>query len=147
MLAAAQEFDATCDDAEYEKKVSKLLEAAFNQDKRTPEAVTAWKVSLEALRGEDFYGMVTVQQAGLPFSQRSVAGDIRLGVGAFLDLVPITAIALSVGVPGFLVVFDPFQWDLIHSEWIRLALFPVFVFGVWWVVGKYSESEFAKSRK
>jgi hypothetical protein len=102
---------------------------------------------LEALREEDFYGMVMVEQAGLPLSRRSVAGDIRLGVGAFLALTPVAAIALVVGVPGFLIVFDPFQWGLIHSEWIRLALFPVFVFGVWWAVGRYSESEFAKSRK
>jgi len=75
----------------------------------------------------------------LPFSRRNVASDIRLAVGAFLDLAPVTAVALAVGLPGFLVVFDPFQWGLIHSQWIRLLLFPVFVLGVWWAVSKYSE--------
>lgn len=147
MQALAEEFDATCDDAVYESKVSKLLKAAFRRDKQTPDAVAAWKQSLAALRDADFYGLVMVHQAGLPFSRRSVAGDIRLGVGAFLELAPVAAIALVVGVPGLLIVFDPFQWGLIHSEWIRLALFPVFVCGVWWAVGRYSESEFAKSRK
>jgi hypothetical protein len=146
MLALAQEFDATCDDSEYERKMSKLLRAAFRRDKASPEAVSAWEESLGALRNEDFYGMVMVGHAGLPFSRRSVDGDIRLGVGAFLDL-PIAAISLLVGGPGFLILFDPFQWGLIHSEWIRLALFPVFVFCVWWAVGRYSESEFAKSHK
>lgn len=147
MLALAQEFDVTCDDADYEGKISELLQAAFRRDKASSEAVAAWKQSLEALREEDFYGMVMVRQAGLPFSRRSVAGDIRLGVSAFLDLAPVAGIALAVGVPGFLVVFDPFQWGLIHSEWIRLALFPAFVFGVWWAVGRYTKSEFAKSRR
>ena len=147
MQALAEEFDAICDEADYEGKVSKLLKAAFRRDKEEPDAVTAWKESLAALKEANFYGLVMVQQAGLPFSRRSVAGDIRLGAGAFLDLAPVTAIALAVGVPGFLIVFDPFQWGLIHSEWIRRALFPVFVFGVWWAVGRYSKSEFAKSRK
>jgi hypothetical protein len=147
MLALAQEFDVTCDDAEYESKISKLLRAAFQADKASPAAVAAWKSSLETLRDEDFYGMVMVQLAGLPFSPRSVAGDLRLGVGAFLDLAPVAAIALVVGVPGFLIVFDPFQWGLIHTEWIRMTLFPVFVFGVWLAVGRYTKSEFAKSRK
>jgi hypothetical protein len=147
MQTLAQEFDATCDEADYEGKVSKLLNAAFRRDKEAPDAVAAWKQSLAALKDADFYGLVMVQQAGLPFTRQSVAGDIRLGAGAFLDLAPVTAIALAVGAPGFLIVFDPFQWGLIQSEWIRLALFPVFVFGVWWAVGRYSESEFAKSRK
>jgi hypothetical protein len=147
MQALAEEFDATCEDTNYESKVSKLLKAAFRRDKQTPDAAAAWKQSLAALRDADFYGLVMVQQAGLPFSRRSVVGDIRLGVGAFLDLAPMTAVALAVGVPGFLIVFDPFQWGLIHSQWIRLSLFPVFVFGVWWAVSKYSESEFTKSRK
>src|SRR5258708_854857 len=76
MQMLAEEFDATCDDADYESKVSKLLKAAFSRDKQTPDAVAAWKQSLAALRDADFYGLVMVQQAGLPFSQRSVAGDI-----------------------------------------------------------------------
>jgi hypothetical protein len=147
MQALAEEFDATCDDSEYEGKVSKLLEAAFRRDKQTPESVAAWKQSLNALSEEDFYGLVMVQQAGLPFSRRSVAGDIGLGIGAFLDLAPMAAVAMAVGVPGFLIVFDPFQLGLIHSTGIRLMLFPIFVFGVWWAVSKYSESEFRQSRK
>ena len=147
LLTQAQEFDATCDDAEYESKMSKLLRGAFQTDKASPDALAAWKSSLETLCEEDFYGLVMVHQAGLPFSRRSVAGDIRLGIGAFADLAPMALVALAVGVPGFLIVFDPFQWGLIHSQWIRLSLFPVFVFGVWWAVSKYSESEFRQSRK
>jgi hypothetical protein len=147
MQVLSEEFDATCDDADYENKVSTLLKAAFRRDKQTPDAVAAWKQSLAALRDADFYGLIMVRQAGLPFSGRSVGGDIGLGIHAFLDLAPMAAVALAVGVPGFLIVFDPFQWGLVHSQWIRLSLFPVFVFAVWWVVGKYSESEFSKSRK
>jgi len=147
MQALAEEFDATYDDADYERKVSKLLKAAFRRDKQTSDAATAWKQSLAALKDTDFYGLVMVQQAGLPFSRRSVAGDIGLGIDAFLELVPVAGIALAVGIPGFLIVFDPFQWGLIHSQWTRLALLPVFVFGVWWAVGKYSESEFRQPRK
>jgi hypothetical protein len=83
MLALAQEFDLTCDDADYEGKISELLQAAFRRDKASSEAVAAWKQSLEALCEEDFYGMVMVRQAGLPFSRRSVAGDIRLELAHF----------------------------------------------------------------
>jgi hypothetical protein len=147
MQALAEEFDATYDDADYENKVSKLLKAAFHRDKQTPDAMAAWKQSLTALKDTDFYGLVMVQHAGLPFSRRNVAGDIGLGVDAFLELAPVAAVALAVGIPGFLIVFDPFQWGLIHSQWIRLALLPVFVFGIWWAVGKYSESEFRQSQK
>ena len=104
MQEVAEEFNATCDEADYEGKVSKLLKAAFRRDKQTPDAVAAWKQSLAALRDADFYGLVMVQQAGLPFSGRSVAGDVSLGVGAFLDLAPMAAVALLIGVPGFLRV-------------------------------------------
>jgi hypothetical protein len=144
MQVLTEEFDTTCDEAGYERKVSKLLKAAFRRDKEAPDALAAWNESLAALKGTDFYGLVMVQRAGLPFSERGVAGDVRLGAGALLDLAPATAIALAVGVPGFLIVFDPFQWRLIHSEWIRLALFPLFVLGVWWLVGRYPESQFSE---
>jgi hypothetical protein len=110
MVTLAEEFAATCDDAEYEKKISDLLKAAFRRDKQVGEGVAAWKQSLKALTEEDFYGLVMVEQAGSPFSQRSVVGDIRVGVGAFLDLAPTAVVALAVGAPGFLLIFDPFQW-------------------------------------
>jgi len=145
--ALAEEFDATYDEADYERKVSKLLKAAFRRDEQTPNAVAAWKQSLGALRDTDFYGLVMVRQAGLPLSRRSVGGDVSLAIGAFLELAPIAAVGLAVGVPGFLIVFDPFQWGLIHSQWIRLSLFPVFVFGVWWAVGKYTKSKLRRLRR
>ena len=46
MLALAQEFNATCDDAEYEGKISELLRAAFRRDKASADVVAAWKKSL-----------------------------------------------------------------------------------------------------
>jgi hypothetical protein len=67
------------------------------------------------------YGLVMVQQTGLPFSERAVAGDIRC---AFLNLAPERAIAAGVHVSGFLIALNPFPWGLIRSERMRLASSP-----------------------
>jgi hypothetical protein len=49
VLTLAKEFDTTCDDAEYEKKISDLLKAALRRDEQTGEGVDGWKRSLKAL--------------------------------------------------------------------------------------------------
>jgi hypothetical protein len=140
MVAAVREFDATGDSSRYEKKISKLLHRAFRCDKKLPEGVSQWKQSLKALKGEDFYGMVMLDQAGLP-----------VAAGGYLDVLrqswPYAAIMLAIGLPGFLLVFDPFRWSLIRSDWIRLILLPIFVLAIWYATDKYYEATFPEPKK
>lgn len=62
---AVEKFDENYDDEEYEAKIVKLLKRAFTRDKQTREAKDLWKNHLAALKDEDFYGLVMVDQAGI----------------------------------------------------------------------------------
>jgi hypothetical protein len=131
MLRANQEFDATSDADEYEKRIARLLRRAYRRDKKTPGARRQWRDALKGLRGEDFYGGVMLGQAGLPVPGEGLLAE-------FLDVLPHAAIFIGLGVPGFLLVVDPFQWRVITNDWIRAALLPVFAFAMWWAEGKLS---------
>jgi hypothetical protein len=63
---AAEKFDEDYDDGEYEGKIAQLLHRAFARDRQTREAKDLWNKHLSALKGEDFYGLVMVDQAGIP---------------------------------------------------------------------------------
>jgi hypothetical protein len=131
MLRANQEFDATSDAEEYEKRVARLLRRAYRRDKKTPGARRLWRDALKGLSGEDFYGGVMLEQAGLPVPGNGLLAEL-------LDVLPHAAIFIGLGVPGFLLVVDPFQWRVITNDWIRVALLPVFAASIWWAEGKYS---------
>jgi hypothetical protein len=63
---AQEEFDRTCDSGAYEAKLAKLLREAHARDKRNTERRKEWQQALKTLRSEDFYGLVMVDQAGIP---------------------------------------------------------------------------------
>lgn len=122
----AQEFEATNSSDEYEAKIAKLLRKAYRRDCKIPTQAALWKESLRALKGEDFYGMVMLEQAGLPVPD-SGAGALK----AVVDLLPLTATVLLFAVPFVLLCLDPFEWHLIKQNWLRLLLFVALGLALW----------------
>ena len=68
-LEAQETFDTKYDSNDYESKVTKLLRKAYAHDKRTNEGKREWTDALKALSREDFYGLVMLDQAGIPRNQ------------------------------------------------------------------------------
>ena len=59
-----EEFERTCDNDEYETKISKLLKSARGRDqKESPSQEQQWKDALDALRKEDHYILIMVGEA------------------------------------------------------------------------------------
>ena len=137
---AAEKFDAECNRDDYEAKITKLLRRAYSRDKRTPDGKQPWKESLSALRDEDFYGLVMVDQAGIPRPEPHL--------GAFgLQFVLFTVIELAIIAIGSLVVFQPSRLRLAIPDWLRLLSMPMFI-GLIWLVGEvFGFMEWAKFRK
>src|SRR5438270_3200545 len=64
-VQGVKEFDASGGDGDYEAKIARLLRRAYRFDKKASRA-SSWKDALTALRDEDFYGLVMVDQAQIP---------------------------------------------------------------------------------
>jgi len=127
-LEANEIFGEKYDGKAYEAKVTKLLRRAYARDKRTKEAKDEWKETLRALKQEDFYGLVMVDQAGIPRSQESL--------WAFeLKMLPFEIVELAVLTVGFLVVFRPAVLGLYLPDWVRWLAYPLFVW-LFWDVGR-----------
>jgi hypothetical protein len=126
-----QEFDATCDDQRYEAKITKLFPRAYAHDKKAVDDSNSWKEALDALREADIYALVMIDQAGIPRAK-----SYRAVLSAF-DPEDVMFAILAVGVlaTGFVVVFDPFRWSLVHSDWVRISVMLISV-GICWFVGK-----------
>jgi hypothetical protein len=129
-MQAEKEFDATCDDQRYEAKISKLFRRAYAYDKKTVDEKNSWKEALDALRKADIYMLVMVDQAGIPRSK-----SYRTVLSAF-DPEDVLFAIFEVGVfaTGFVIVFDPFRWGLVHSDWVRLSVMLISI-GICWFVG------------
>ena len=119
---AAEQFDAGCDSTAYEKKIAKILRRCYARDKKTGDGRGSWKEALQALRDEDFYGLVMVDQAGI---RRPRAGVWK----AVFD--PMLLAELAVMAIGFVVVFRPDVLHLALPDWLRLLLLPVFFYLMW----------------
>jgi hypothetical protein len=130
-VKAEREFDAECDDQQYEAKITRLFRRAYANDKGTVDE-HSWKEALDALRDEDVYALVMVDQAGIPRA-KSYGGAV---LSAF-DPEDVLFAVFEVGVlgVGFVIVFDPLRWGLVHSDWVRLAAMLISV-GICWFVGK-----------
>jgi len=63
---ANERFEAECDQAEYERKIARLLRKAYAHDKKTAGSTEIWTESLKALAKEDFYGLAMLDQAKIP---------------------------------------------------------------------------------
>lgn len=126
-LEAAEKFD----DAEtYEAKVTKLLRKAYAHDKRNAERKKEWKQALKVLSEEDFYGLVMIDNAGIP---RVDAGLWKFELRQF----PFLLTELAVIGIGWFVVIQPHGFLFRLPDWFRLLLLPVFAWLVWYVGEMY----------
>jgi hypothetical protein len=123
---SVDELDQDYVDGVYEKKISKLLRRSYMREKRTPEGKREWKAALQALSDEDFYGLVMVDQAGIPRTR----GALRRFV---LEQLPFWIVELAIIVLGFLVVFRPAVLGLSLPDWARLLSYPLFVWLLWYI--------------
>ena len=72
------EFRERQAEADYESKIANLLRRAYRRERRLPDGPRQWKQALRAIRGEDFYGLVMLEAAGLPVSSEpGLWHDIR----------------------------------------------------------------------
>jgi hypothetical protein len=135
---AQEAFDKEYNSTDYESKVTKLLREAYAHDKRSKERKREWTDALRAVSREDFYGLVMIDQAGIPRSQdapwRSVLGALPFGIA---ELVVIGL--------GFLVIFGPAVPGLSLPDWGRWLAYPLFVWLVWYIGRVFARMQVAKA--
>jgi hypothetical protein len=139
-IEAQEKFDKDYESKTYESKVTKLLRRSYGRDKKTGDGRASWKAAMKALSRQDFYGLVMVDQAGIP----------RVDTGLWVFLLGMLPLALAeflvIGI-GFIVVFQPSALRLRLPDWFRLLLLPLF-FWLFWYVGKiFGRIQLAKSAK
>ena len=135
----AERFDKEYDATSYEAKLSKLLRRSYAHDKRSPEGKREWKHALDALSREDFYGLVMVDQARIP--------RVDKGLWAFvIEMLPFGLVELLVLATGFVVVFKPSILRFYMPDWLRLILFPFFLW-LFWYVGQIFSRATTKNSK
>jgi hypothetical protein len=123
------EFEQQYDDREYEAKVSRLLKRCYAREKRTQNGKGLWRDALTALRREDFYGLVMVDEAGIP-------RPVSIGLDGFgLRYSLFLAVEVVVIAFGGVLIFQPWRLHLALPDWLRLLLYPVFI-GAVWLVGE-----------
>ena len=137
-------FDNNYDATTYEKKVAGLLRKAYARDKRTKEGKGEWKDALSALKMEDFYGLVMVDQAGIARSKEALRSELWRFE---LEWLPFEIIELVAIVLGFLVVFRPSVLRLYLPDWIRWFAYPLFVWLVWYIGRVWGRMQTARAIK
>lgn len=139
-LDADERFEKDYDSRKYEARVSKLLRRSYAGDKKTEDGKSSWKAALKALSREDFYGLVMVDQAGIPRT------DVGVRI-AFLNVVPLVLAEIVVLGVGAVLVFRPSGLGLHLPDWLRLLLIPLFLW-LFWHVGKvFGRIEMEKTAK
>jgi hypothetical protein len=126
-LETVQKFDGEYDSSAYESKITRLLRRAYGRDKKNAIEKSRWKDALAALREEDFYGLVMVDQARIP---RPKSYGAMLSVFNLRDVL-FGLLELGILGVGVVLVFDPLHLGLIKTDWLRLFLMAVFV-GIFW---------------
>lgn len=132
-LSAAAEFDAQYNDDEYEAKIAKLFRHAYAHDKRRTGRHLAWKSALEALRDEDFYALVMVDQAGIPrpkpiLGPKTFVPLLKLirPIDVFSGFLILVVLALGVA-----LLSDGFSVARRLPDWFRILLCGVCAYIVW----------------
>jgi hypothetical protein len=137
-LEAQETFDTKYDRDNYESKVTKLLRKAYGHDKRAKEQRGEWKDALKAVSREDFYGLVMIDQAGIPRSQGGL-WQVEL------EWLPFEIIELMIIALGFIVVFRPESLRLNLPSWLRWLAYPLFVWLFWYVGRIFQRMQTAKA--
>jgi hypothetical protein len=132
-MEASDKFDAAYDGKTYEAKGTKLVRKAYAHDKRNADRKKEWKQALKALSEEDFYGLVMVDNAGIP------RGDASLWKFELQQL-PFLLTELAVIGIGWFVVMQPHGFLLRLPDWFRLLLLPAFAWLVWYVGELYRQA-------
>jgi hypothetical protein len=135
---AQERFDKDYDSKTYESKVTKLVRRSYARDKRTADGRLSWKAALKALSREDFYGLVMVDQAGIPRRQE---GEWQF----YLEQLPFDITELVIIALGFLVVFRPEAMRLNLPDWVRWLAYPLFVWLVWYIGRVFQRMQTAKA--
>jgi hypothetical protein len=141
---ASEKFDKEYDSQAYESKVGRLLGRAYARDKKTEDGRASWMQALQALR-EDFYGLVMVDQAGIPRTQAGIPGADQGLWGFFLELLPLALVQGGILIVGAILIFQPSRIGLHLPDWFRLLLLPVFFWLIWYV-GKIFQQRSQASR-
>jgi hypothetical protein len=131
---ANEKFEVGYDATVYETKVMKLLHKVYKSDKSERDQEQLWTEALKALRNEDFYGLVMVDQAAIP---RGV-NDSRADVGfwsSVMGLIPFAVTGVALLGACWFVVFEPIGVFTRLPDWVRLPLLPAFVV-LFWYAGK-----------
>ena len=149
-LAATAEFDVGHDMAKFEAKIAKLLRRAFHRDvHHGMEAV--WRQNLAALRKQDMYVLVMVDQAKIPRPRAN-------GLTALLESLVPSRLGLTLRRASLVLVVSsgsayffllPMKWglneprifgnlaeELIPSESVRGAFFLIWIVSVFLLVRK-----------
>ncbi len=132
---ANEQFENEFDDSEYEAKVASLLRHAYASDKKSPAGESIWRESLDALRKEDFYGLVIVDVAKIPR---------RVDYLSFISprLVLFGACELIIFGTAFGMLSNYFKLSFLRSDGSRLATFILLIAGAWGLGEVYRRPKF-----
>lgn len=128
------EFDGKYDTDEYEAKIAELFRHAYAQAKENLEQKREWEDALQAVRAEDFYGLVMVDMAKIPRPKSSLAllkafGPLLKAFGPreiLLGLFVLSMIAIAAG-----LVSDRFRFARPLPDWERLVLAGLCIGAMW----------------
>jgi len=135
-------FNEKYDERAYEAKVTKLLRRAYASGIRGVEGKGEWKDALDALKQEDFYGLVMVDRAGIPRKQEALGRELWRFE---LEWLPFEIVELIVIVFGFLIVFRPGVLGLYLPDWVRWLAYPLLVWLFWWIGRIWGRMQTAKA--
>ena len=132
-MAAAEAFEKEYDSDKNEAKIAKLIRRAYQRDKKLGYQ-DLWQRSLAALRHDDSYLLVMLEQAGI-----KIPGRGRALAATLLDKRTILTLGSMavVGLAGFLFLIplrgmkEPLAGDLVHSDLLRGVLFVLWIAMLW----------------
>jgi len=114
--AASAAFDEQCNEEEYEAKVAGLLKRAYARDKENNN-LGLWKAALRALRDQDCYVLVMVDQARLGSTDSKLWGK--------QDFAIILAFLCVGAFGGYVVLVQG------NRGWTELWVFALLVLALW----------------
>lgn len=114
---ANTQFESESDSDKYEEKIANLLRSAYAEDQKIPSREADWNAALEALKDEDFYGLVMVDQAGIARPQFHV--PLRSLFSPKLVLLVVSELAVLLIAAA--LFFDRVPFFAALPDWSRLA--------------------------